>query len=682
MIHPVRVQTEMAAADLRQPASRVGWSLALLLTVSVCALSYPGIHRSIAGTCSGGGCGTFVGVQAATDLLLALVWTATAAFVVLAGPPTRIIAWTGLTFLAQALAITAGPALTSGRWATGGRALEAGALCLALLVLATLPDGRFVPRWSVWLLAAFTGWQALGVLAPAVNGSTRDVVGGLVYFAVLAVGVGGQLHRYRRVSDAVARRQTTWLVYGLALSLLVSLAASVPYFAPGTFPGLVAPGSPYDRFQSVVSVLAVGLIPVCIAIAVVREQLFDIDVVIGRTLVYLGLSLTVALVYLAVVGGAEAALGGAGGTVLPLLGAAVVAVLFQPVRVLLQRQVRRWVFGMQDEPYAALTALGDRLAAALPGEDVESRVVASVREALRVPYAAIALREDDGYRVTQSSGTPTGNRLTLPLVHQGEEVGLLLVDDEPGGRLTGVARALLADLAQQAGAAVHGVRLTANLRAAAEQLDAARARLVAAGEEERSRIRRNLHDELAPTLAAAGLTASTAADLLGRDPAAGAAVLERLQGGLRAALDDIRRLVDELRPVMLDQRGLSGAIRERADALRPQLDISVEAPETLPDLPAAVEVAAYRICQEALMNVLRHARARRCRVRLAVEGATLLLDVEDDGVGTPTAGTPGGVGLGSMRERAADLGGTCTVHGLPGGGTSVSVRLPLRSGEA
>ena len=183
---------------------------------------------------------------------------------------------------------------------------------------------------------------------------------------------------------------------------------------------------------------------------------------------------------------------------LPLLGAAVVAVLFQPVRVLLQRRVRRLVFGMQDEPYAALTALGDRLAAALPGEDVESRVVASVREALRVPYAAIALREDDGYRVTQSSGTPTGNRLTLPLVHQGEEVGLLLVDDEPGGRLTGVARALLADLAQQAGAAVHGVRLTTNLRAAAEQLDAARARLVAAGEEERSRIRRNLHDELAP----------------------------------------------------------------------------------------------------------------------------------------------------------------------------------------
>ena len=437
MTHPGRVQTEMAAADLRQPASRVGWSLALLLAVSVCALSFPGIEASITATCTGTGCHTFVGVQAATDLLLALVWVGTAAFVVLVGPPTRIIAWTGVTFLAQALALTAGPALTAGGWAVAGRALEAGALCLALLVLSTLPDGRFVPRWSSWALAGFAGWQALVVVAPAASGSTLDVVGGLVYFAALALAVGGQIHRYRRVSDAVARRQTKWLVYGLALSLLVSLATSLPYFAPGTFPGLVAPDSPYDRFQSVASVLAIGIIPVCIAIAVVREQLFDIDVVIGRTLVYLGLSLTVALVYLAVVGGTEAALGGAGGTVLPLLGAAVVAVLFQPLRVQLHRRVRRLIFGMQDEPYAALTALGDRLAAALPGEDVESRVVASVREALRVPYAAIALREDDGYRVTQSSGTPTGNRLTLPLVHQGEEVGLLLVDDAPGGRLTG-----------------------------------------------------------------------------------------------------------------------------------------------------------------------------------------------------------------------------------------------------
>jgi signal transduction histidine kinase len=334
---------------------------------------------------------------------------------------------------------------------------------------------------------------------------------------------------------------------------------------------------------------------------------------------------------------------------------------------------------MRDEPYAALAGLGSRLAATLPGEDVEARVVTTVREALRVPYVAIALRRDDGYAITRETGSPTTNRLTLPLVHQGEEVGLLLVDDEPGGRLTAPGRALLADLAHQAGAAVHGVRLTADLREAAEALQAARERLVVAGEEERRRIRRNLHDELAPTLAAAGLTASTATDLLDRDPAAATRALERLQRGLTAAVADVRRLVDELRPVLLDEHGLAGAVRERAEALRPHLLVTVHA-DALPELPAAVEVAAYRICQEALMNVLRHAHATSCRVRLAVADDFLELDVDDDGVG---AGEPSGngVGLASMRERAAELGGRCTVESSTGGGTHAAVRLPLHAGR-
>jgi signal transduction histidine kinase len=457
---------------------------------------------------------------------------------------------------------------------------------------------------------------------------------------------------------------------------------SLPYFAPSWFPTLVATGSPYDRFQDVVSGLAVGVIPVCVAIAVVREQLFDIDIVIGRTLVYAALTLVVALVYLAVVAGAGALLGRHGNTVLPLVAAAVVAVLFQPLRATLQRRVQRLLYGMQDEPYAALSGLGHRLAATLPEEDVEARVVGTVRAALRVPYVAIALRGDDGYVITRQSGTPTANRLTLPLLHQGEEVGLLLVDDEPGARLSQPGRALLSDLARQAGAAVHGVRLTASLRSTADQLQAARERLVVAGEEERRRIRRNLHDELAPTLAAAGLTAATAADLLGRDDASAAQVLQRLQRGLSAAVSDVRRLVDELRPVLLDEQGLAGAIRERAEALRSEIPIAVEVAEPLPGLPAAVEVAAYRICQEALMNVLKHSSATTVVVRLGVVGDDLELEVTDDGVGAMpgTTGGDGGVGLASMRERAEELGGSCAVAGAPGGGTRVAVRLPLHPG--
>ena len=651
MTHPVPMPTEVATATARPSLLRTGWSLVLLIAASVCALSFPESVRAAAAGCRAPGCADFAGAQAVVNLVLATVWLATAAVVLLAGPLSRATAWIGATFVVQGLAVTAGPALSVAGADRTGRTLEAVALGMALLVTATFPDGRFVPPWFRWVFAGFVVWQAFVVAVPPSAGTPLDVVGGVVYFAVLATAVGGQVHRYRRVSDAVQRRQTKWLVYGLAISLSVSLAVSLPYFAPDWASSLVVPGSPYDDVQTIVSALAIAVIPVCITIAVVREQLFDIDVVIGRTLVYATLTLVVALVYLGVVAGAGALLGGSGHTVLPLLAAAVVAVLFQPVRALLQRRVRRLLYGMQDEPYEALAGLGRRLAATLPEEDLEARVVSTVRDTLRVPYVAIAQRRDDGYVITREAGSPTANRLTLPLVDQGEEVGLLLVDDEPGRRLTEPGRALLADLARQAGPAVHGVRLTENLRTAVEQLQAARERLVVAGEEERRRMRRNLHDELAPTLAAARLTASTAAELVGRDPAAAVRALDQLQANLLAGVDDIRRLVDELRPVSLDERGLVGAIRERAGALRGQFSVTVEETAPLPELPAAVEVAAYRICQEALMNVLKHAAATTCTVRLGAADGHLELEVADDGVGAVVHGS--GVGLASMRERAA-----------------------------
>ena len=192
-----------------------------------------------------------------------------------------------------------------------------------------------MPPWSRWVFAASSCGRRSWSPCRRRSGSALDVVGGVVYFAVLAVAVGSQVHRYRRVSGATQRRQTKWLVYGLAISLVVSLAVSLPYFAPG-----LVPGPRRARFARTTSsrrwssTLAIAVIPVCVTIAVVREQLFDIDVVIGRTLVYVALTLVVALVYLAVVAGAGALLGRPGGPVLPLVAAAVVAVLFQPVRAL------------------------------------------------------------------------------------------------------------------------------------------------------------------------------------------------------------------------------------------------------------------------------------------------------------------------------------------------------------
>ena len=216
---------------------------------------------------------------------------------------------------------------------------------------------------------------------------------------------------------------------------------------------------------------------------------------------------------------------------------------------------------------------------------------------------------------------------------------------------------------------MHGVRLMDDLRRSRE-------RLVLAREEERRRIRRDLHDDLAPTLAGLALTSATVSQLVHDDPSRAAELADRLQGELAAVVAGVRRLVDDLRPATLDELGLVGALREHAGhfAGAGRLQVDVEAPDNLPALPAAVEVAAYRVAQEALMNVARHAGAGNCRIRLVV-GETVRLEIADDGSGLGEDRQPG-VGLASMRERAAELGGTFEISSSPAG-TLVTVSLPL-----
>ena len=254
---------------------------------------------------------------------------------------------------------------------------------------------------------------------------------------------------------------------------------------------------------------------------------------------------------------------------------------------------------------------------------------------------------------------------------------MILAPRAPGEAFTPSDRRLLEDLARQAGVAVHAARLTADLRRSRE-------RLVTAREEERRRLRRDLHDGLGPRLAAQTLKVGAARSLYPGDPTAADELLTELEADMDATLNEVRRLVHNLRPPALDQLGLIGALRDVAERYEPGpatggLSISIRAPEELPSLPAAVEVAAYRIVQEALTNVVRHAHAGSCEIRLSV-GDELELEITDDGVGLP-ADHRSGVGLSSMAERAVELGGTCIVEPSSLGGTRVLARLPLPRSE-
>jgi len=386
-----------------------------------------------------------------------------------------------------------------------------------------------------------------------------------------------------------------------------------------------------------------------------------------------------------------------------LIGAGLVAVLFQPLRARLQRGVNRLLYGERDDPYAVLARLGQRMEATLAPDAVLPTLVETVAVALRLPYAAVLLKHAGAFvtaaeypdRATgrqadrepsgpdERSSLPPELLVSLPLNYQGEVVGkLLLAPRAPGTPFSPADHRLLAVLAQQAGVAAHAVRLTYDLRDVSADLQHVRERLIAAREEERRRIRRDLHDGVGPVLSSLVQRLDLARTLIERDPAAAGTLIDSLKREVRATLADIRRLVYALRPPALDEFGLLAAIREQAahyqqpDGLR----IDVVAPEPLPAVPAAVEVAAYRIALEALTNVARHARARRCEIRLGLVGTAerqaLCLEVLDDGVGLPEANREG-VGLVSIRERTAELGGTCTIERRAQGGTRVCAWLPI-----
>ena len=552
------------------------------------------------------------------------------------------------------------------------------------LFFLLFPSGRLVSRW-MGLIIPLTIIQAVLFVAPPASPFSANTTPGW-FNGLLALTTDGsiivsQVYRYRHASAAVERQQTKWVAFAVA-TVATGFIVFGLFFAV-LFPAVDQPDSPYSLLQIAYPLLLLVL-PVCVGIAILRYRLWDIDIIIKRTLIYGLLTAFVISVYILVVGYLGAAFRTNGSLVISLIATGLVAVLFQPLRDLLQRGINRLLYGLRDEPYVVLARLGQRLKTTLDPDAVLSTIVATVREALKLSYAAIEVQEGTALALAASSGIPPAQEmLRLPLAYQNEPVGTLII--APRGRdeaLTPADLRLLDDLTQQIGNAVHTVRLTSDLQALTRDLQRSREHLVTAREEERRRLRRDLHDGLGPMLSAIMLKVGLVRTLHRRDPETTNTLLNQLEAEIDSVIGDIRRVVYNLRPPALDELGLVGAIREyvaqlgtEAQGLDAVLTVAVEAPEHLPALPAAVEVAAYRIVQEAVTNVLRHAHAQSCRVRFLVEDA-LQIEVSDDGTGFEEA-QQAGVGLTSMRERAEELGGTFTIRKTAPGGTQVTACLPL-----
>lgn len=543
-----------------------------------------------------------------------------------------------------------------------------GIAMLLPLALQLFPDGAPVsPRWRLlrWFTVAagagFVAWMGSGPDARldvdgvrvdsylAFGGPDVLVLANPAVLAVYLAVITGLVVRWRRGDDRT-RRQLLWLVLAVIAMVVVNWQR-----------WLLADISE----DGILLLLTVPLVPAAVTVAILRHQLFDIRLVVSRTVLYGALTGGVIAGYTGLVALLDGVLRGLGA---PVLATLLIALAFNPARVWLQRAVDRAFYGARGDPVRAVSAVGDRLA----GDDLAG-VVAGVREALRLPFAALRT----GDREVAASGSPPASLHALPLTYRGDRVGELVVGVRSGQpRLTGADLAVLDLLTTPLAVALHATALT-------EALQTSRERLVTAAEEERRRLHRELHDSLGPTLTGAAFSADAVGNLVGTDPDRARAISTELRAQITGAIEDVRRLVYGLRPPALDELGLVGALRRYAGQLDGGLRVTVDADEPLPTLPAAVEVAAYRIATEALTNVVRHAGAGRAVVSVAAAGAALQLRVTDDGPagdGLPSPpATPTwrpGIGLRSIAERAAELGGTCEAGPTPVGGR-VAAMLPL-----
>ncbi|MGN6302682.1 MAG: sensor histidine kinase [Angustibacter sp.] len=551
------------------------------------------------------------------------------------------------------------------------------ALLLLLFPTGRFLDGRWRPvSWTITAVMLLGG--LLVVLAPAteapdvalprgvdLDAGALPIPSGFAQSAVpltVAASVAGLLVamatvvvRYRRSAglDRERMRWLLWAVVAMALLIALSFASDV-------------------RVLRDLSVFFIMALPaVAMTVAIVNPLVVSIEDLLVRTLLYGALSTVIVGVDLAGLALVTHLLGDRLDQRQVVLAALLVsALVYAPLRTQLSRLVRRLVLGNRAARYDAVAGLASALETTDEGSEQLAAVAHAVADAFGVRFVSVEVDRGNGERLVAAYGARPAETRTLPIAYRGEPVGRLVLPARGlRSRLSARDEQLLADLVRQAATAARTSRLAA-------ELQASRGRLVVAREEERRRIRRDLHDGLGPALGGVVFQLESARLLVDRDPDRAKQQLTATTTLVQDVVADVRRLVHDLRPPALDDRGLVGALTQHAQRLSGTGVETTVVAEELGSLPAAVEVAAYRIVGEALTNVVRHAHAATCEVRLAREQDRLVVSVRDDGVGIP-GDAESGVGLVSLRERAAELDGHVEITCPDDGGTLVRAVLPL-----
>lgn len=552
-------------------------------------------------------------------------------------------------------------------------------LFTAPLVMLTYPNGRLISpswRWLVGVILLTATLITLGLaFAPApIYGPTSlfvnplgitslaglsGFVGSAAFIATPVFGIAGLVSlavRYRRASGD-ERQQIKWLGYAAGLYAAQVLLTNA-YYSTGQHT--------LDAIATTLNIASVIAFPVAVGIGILRYRLFDIDLVINKTLVYGALAALITGFYVAVVVGLGSLVGERSNVLLAIVATALIALGFQPLRQRLQRVANRVVFGRRATPYEVLAEFSQQVAEVYAGEDVVQRMARVLAEGTGAERAEVWIG-DRPAAVFGAGGS--GEVRSVEVSHQGEVLGSLKLVKRRGDTLTQHEEKLLADLANQAGLVLRNVGLTQQLLQRLEELRASRQRLVRVQDEERRRLERDLHDGAQQHLVALKLRLGLAR------AAPTAELLAELEGQAGEALQTIRELARGIYPPLLQDRGLADALA--AQARRATVPVSVEA-DGLGRFPQEVEAAAYFCVLEALQNVQKHAGAASATVRLWEADGALRFEVEDSGPGFDTRHASAGSGLTNLRDRLEALGGDLRVVSARGQGTKVYGAVPVQ----
>jgi signal transduction histidine kinase len=532
-----------------------------------------------------------------------------------------------------------------------------------------------------------------GVANPLYIAGIKPVVDiAFVSIAVIPIGVLGSalslVGRFRR-ADPTERLQIRWLASAAAV---VGVVFAITMLASllGSSVGWAEEGNWLGALQTI-AVMLFALLPISIGVAVLKYRLYDIDVVIRKAVVAGAIAVFFTAVYVAVVGGVGALVQSRSTAVLSFIAAAIVAALFQPVMRRAGRLADRIVYGKRATPYEVLSEFSERVGETFAAEDVLPRMARVVAEGVGAQSARVWVER--GGRLVVAASWPAemevpasipfeggempplpGADAAFPVEHRGELLGALAVSMPPADPIDEPKGKLVADLAAQAGLVLRNVRLTGELQARLEELRAAQKRLVAAQDEARRRLERNIHDGAQQRLVALSVRLRLAQSLVARDPAETGRMLEQLQAETTETLEDLRDLARGIYPPLLADKGLVAALQ--AQTRRSVVPVELH-PDGAGRYPQEVEAAVYFSVLEALQNVSKYANADRAEIRLSESNGALMFEVQDDGDGFDAATAGRGTGLQGIADRLAALDGTFEVRSTPGEGTTVAGTIPL-----